>query len=67
MRARAVVLACGAIETPLMLLDHRLGGAEVGRHLALHPVVSVLGWYDDGRRHEYRSAMLSQLLGCLHS
>jgi choline dehydrogenase-like flavoprotein len=26
--ARAVVLACGAIETPLMLLDHRLGGRE---------------------------------------
>ncbi len=58
-RARAVVLACGAIETPLMLLDHRLGGAEVGRHLALHPVVSVLGWYDD-EQTEYRSAMLSR-------
>jgi choline dehydrogenase-like flavoprotein len=57
--ARAVVLACGAIETPLMLLDHRLGGPEVGRHLALHPVVSVLGWYDD-EQTEYRSAMVSR-------
>jgi choline dehydrogenase-like flavoprotein len=57
--ARAVVLACGTIETPLMLLDHGLGGSEVGRHLALHPVVSVLGWYDDDQV-EYRSAMLSR-------
>ena len=57
--ARAVVLACGAIETPLMLLDHRLGGPEVGLHLALHPVVSVLGWYED-EQTEYRSAMMSR-------
>jgi choline dehydrogenase-like flavoprotein len=57
--ARAVILACGAIETPLMLLDHKLGGSAVGRHLALHPVVSVLGWYDD-EQTEYRNAMLSQ-------
>ena len=57
--ARAVVLACGAIETPLMLIDHKLGGPAVGRHLALHPVVSVLGWYDD-EQTEYRNAMLSQ-------
>jgi choline dehydrogenase-like flavoprotein len=57
--ARAVILACGAIETPLMLIDHHLGGREVGRNLALHPVVSVLGWYDDDA-NEYRNAMLSR-------
>jgi choline dehydrogenase-like flavoprotein len=57
--ARAVVLACGAVETPLMLIDHGLGGREVGRNLKVHPVVSVLGWYDD-EQTEYRNAMLSQ-------
>jgi choline dehydrogenase-like flavoprotein len=57
--ARAVVVACGSIETPLMLIDHRLGGAAIGKHLALHPVVSVLGWYED-EQTEYRNAMLSQ-------
>jgi choline dehydrogenase-like flavoprotein len=46
-RARAVVLACGTIETPLLLLAHGLGGADVGRHLALHPVLFVAAWYDD--------------------
>jgi choline dehydrogenase-like flavoprotein len=58
-QARAVVLACGSIETPLMLIDHALGGAEVGKHLALQPVVSVVGWYDD-EQIEYRNAMLSR-------
>jgi choline dehydrogenase-like flavoprotein len=46
-RARAVVVACGTIETALLLLDHRLGGPDVGRHLALHPVVPLAGWFDD--------------------
>ncbi|MCB9595399.1 MAG: GMC family oxidoreductase [Sandaracinaceae bacterium] len=46
-RAKAVVLACGAIATPLMLLDHGLGGADVGRHLALHPICAPLGLFDD--------------------
>ena len=46
-RARAVVLACGTIETPLMLLAHRLGGKDVGKNLALHPVLFMLGWFDD--------------------
>lgn len=56
--ARAVVIACGSVETPLMLLDHGLGGREVGRNLALHPAIGVLGWYDEDQT-EYRNAMLS--------
>ena len=46
-RARAVVLACGAIATPLMLQDHGLGGAEVGENLAVHPISGPFGWYDE--------------------
>ena len=56
--ARAVVLSCGSIETPLMLLDHGLGGRDVGRHLALHPVLLVLGYFEDDQ-HAYRNAMIS--------
>jgi choline dehydrogenase-like flavoprotein len=58
-RSRAVVLACGTIETPLMLMQHGLGGREVGRHLALHPVLWVSGWYDDARPNAYRTNLLS--------
>jgi choline dehydrogenase-like flavoprotein len=57
-RARVVIVACGAIETPLMLLDHKLGGPEVGKHLALHPVVVGSGWFDD-EELAYRSNMLA--------
>ena len=56
-KARAVVLACGTIETPLMLLDHELGGRDVGKHLALHPVLAVGGLYDD-EDDSYRSALI---------
>ncbi len=58
-RARAVVLACGTIETPLLLLEHGLGGPDVGRHLALHPVIFVIAWYDDGRPDAYRTNLLA--------
>ena len=56
--ARTVILACGSIETPLMLLDHELGGPDVGKHLALHPVVIGSGWFDD-EELAYRSNMLA--------
>jgi len=48
--ARAVVLACGAIATPLILQDHGLGGREVGEHLAVHPICGPIGRYptDEG-------------------
>jgi choline dehydrogenase-like flavoprotein len=58
-RARAVVLSCGTIETPLVLMQHGLGGRDVGRHLALHPVLFLLGWYDEARPAAYRTNLLS--------
>ncbi|MFL5881848.1 MAG: GMC family oxidoreductase N-terminal domain-containing protein [Actinomycetota bacterium] len=41
-RARAVVAAAGAIETPALLLRSGLGG-QVGRHLHLHPGTAAMG------------------------
>jgi choline dehydrogenase-like flavoprotein len=48
-RSRAVVLACGAIATPLLLLDHKLGGDQVGRNLAVHPVAFASGIYAEAK------------------
>lgn len=48
-RSRAVVLAAGATGSPLLLLDHGLGGGEVGRHLAVHPVVFASGVWDEDK------------------
>jgi long-chain-alcohol oxidase len=40
-RARAVVLAAGALNTPAILLRSGLGGPAVGKFLRLHPVTAV--------------------------
>ena len=46
-RARAVVVACGSIETPALLRRSGLGGPAAGRNLRLHPVGAVFGVFDD--------------------
>lgn len=40
-RAEAVVLAAGALNTPAVLLRSRLGGPATGDYLHLHPVTAV--------------------------
>jgi choline dehydrogenase-like flavoprotein len=48
-RARAVVLALGAVHTPLFLAKHRLGGSSgtLGRNLAIHPSARILAEFDE--------------------
>ena len=46
-RGRAVIIACGAIQTPYLLLRHRLArrSKQLGRNLLLHPNVKVTGLF----------------------
>ncbi len=46
-RARAVVVACGAIHTPALLKRSGLTNDNVGKHLRLHPATAVFGVYDE--------------------
>ena len=46
-RARAVVLTAGALNTPAVLLRSGLGGKAAGRYLRLHPVTALWGRYDE--------------------
>jgi long-chain-alcohol oxidase len=48
-RARGVVVAAGAIETPALLLRSGLGG-QVGQNLRLHPGTAAFGVFDDDVR-----------------
>lgn len=57
-RSKAVVLACGAIATPLLLIDNGLGTPHTGANLAVHPVVFVTGWTDEEHAVE-QSTMLA--------
>jgi choline dehydrogenase-like flavoprotein len=46
-RAKAVVVACGAIQTPFLLLGHRLGrpSRQLGRNFLCHPNTKVVAVY----------------------
>jgi choline dehydrogenase-like flavoprotein len=46
-RARAVVVACGSLHTPILLVKSGLGGRHVGRHLTLHPSFRVGALFDE--------------------
>jgi choline dehydrogenase-like flavoprotein len=45
--APTVVVACGALETPALLLRSKIGGPAVGQHLRLHPVAALVGFYPE--------------------
>jgi long-chain-alcohol oxidase len=44
--SRAVVAACGAIQTPALLKRSGLRNANLGRNLKVHPVAAVFGVFD---------------------
>ncbi|MBS1151056.1 MAG: hypothetical protein H6Q89_2754 [Myxococcaceae bacterium] len=47
-RAKVVVLACGTLHTPLLLLNNRLANASgmVGRNLSIHPASAAAAIFD---------------------
>jgi choline dehydrogenase-like flavoprotein len=49
-RSGVVVLAAGALNTPVVLQRSGVRGGAVGRHLHLHPGTGVLGIFDDETR-----------------
>ena len=46
-RCKTVVVACGAIHTPALLLRSGLRNPHLGRHLHLHPVSNICGVFDE--------------------
>ena len=46
-RSRAVVAACGAIQTPALLRRSGLQNPNIGRNLKVHPVAAVMGVFDE--------------------
>ncbi len=42
-RAQAVVLACGTLETPLLLQDNGIDLPALGRNLSIHPATAAFG------------------------
>ena len=51
-RAKSVVIACGALHTPVLLANCGLGGrsGQLGRNLSLHPAAGVGALFDEAIR-----------------
>jgi choline dehydrogenase-like flavoprotein len=65
--ASTVVVACGAIESPALLLRSGIGGPAVGKHLRLHPAGVVCGVYEEqieGWIGQIQSALSDQFADC---
>ena len=59
--APIVVLAAGAVGTPVILQRSGLGGGGVGQYLRLHPTTAVMGHYD---QQTYPLAGIPQSVVC---
>jgi len=46
-RSRAVIAACGALQTPALLGRSGLQNKNIGQHLKLHPATAVMGVFDE--------------------
>jgi choline dehydrogenase-like flavoprotein len=65
--APTVVVACGAIESPALLLRSGIGGPAAGRHLRLHPAAVVVGAYEqpiEGWIGQIQSALSDEFKHC---
>jgi choline dehydrogenase-like flavoprotein len=49
-RAPQVVVACGALESPALLLRSGIGGPAVGKFLRLHPCTAIFGIYEQEQK-----------------
>jgi long-chain-alcohol oxidase len=58
---RAVVVACGATYTPLLLAKSRIESPALGRFLRLHPVTGVWGRFDGERVDPWGGVMQARI------
>ena len=49
-KAPRVVVACGSLESPALLLRSEIGGPAAGQNLRLHPTSAVVGSYGEDQR-----------------
>jgi choline dehydrogenase-like flavoprotein len=56
-----VVVACGSLESPALLLRSGIGGPAVGRYLHLHPVIATLAVHAEPQRPWWGAPMAAMV------
>jgi choline dehydrogenase-like flavoprotein len=59
--APRVVVSCGSLESPALLLRSGIGGPAVGQNLHLHPVVATLALHDEPQRGWWGAPMTAMV------
>ncbi|KAF3481055.1 long chain fatty acid oxidase [Arthroderma uncinatum] len=49
-KAKKVIVSCGTLESPLLLLRSGISNNNIGRHLHLHPVIVMSSMFDEETR-----------------
>lgn len=55
LEARAVVVACGTLESPLLLADSGIQLPRLGKGLSVHPALGALGLFDESLGEPWRA------------
>lgn len=59
--AKRVVVSCGSIGTPALLLRSGLKNPHIGRHLRLHPVTTVSGIFPDREIKPFHGSIMTAI------
>jgi long-chain-alcohol oxidase len=59
--SKVTVVACGALNTPVLLKRSGLKNPNIGKHLHLHPVVMAWGYFPNSTKISYEGAILTAM------
>ena len=60
-KARRVVVSCGTLQSPLLLMRSGLSNPHIGRHLHLHPVSHIYATFD-GTTNPWEGSILTSVV-----
>jgi hypothetical protein len=60
-KAKRVVVSCGAINSPALLLRSNINNVNIGTKLKLHPVNFIFGYFPDKETKQYHGSIMTSL------
>lgn len=60
-KAKRVVVSCGSINSPALLLRSKISNANIGQNLRLHPVTMIHGLFPDQKINPYAGSIMTAI------